>query len=437
MADVKILEKARTTMFQEDDHFFINQNNALRQISAKLVTEAVAGIVPESTDEKAGLMAAQDKKDLALLKEHHNEGILLTKTADYTGQTAVAIGNLLLNYIKTLPTGCTVKMFLNVGNVGAFVQYWNNIDDVTKMITGEWSTLDIIGIHNKDGAAYAKLILTNYNKAYESILKNDDFSAWIDLKDYIKDLSVSGRTITYTKENNITGKITVPIRAELQRSTAYAVGDIAFHDSLPSWAYLECVKAGTTAYTELVFGGVIRKQLIDDGTVMWKVRSIIQSGDVAGCIKMFAGNTIPDGYLLCDGSVISRTDYADLFAVISTIYGAGDGSTTFTLPNLIGRFIEGAATAGAYINAGLPNITGSFDFTPTSQYDVYHAGGAFYGISYNPGNGSTGFALGPLWKDISFGTSVIGFAANRLSGIYGASGTVQPNALTMLPIIKY
>lgn len=48
------------------------------------------------------------------------------------------------------------------------------------------------------------------------------------------------------------------LRPDLRRSTAYAVGDIAFHDRLPSWAYLECVQAGTTSDTELAFGGVNR-----------------------------------------------------------------------------------------------------------------------------------------------------------------------------------
>lgn len=43
------------------------------------------------------------------------------------------------------------------------------------------------------------------------------------------------------------------------------------------------------------------------------------------------------GFLLCDGSAVSRTTYADLFAVIGTTYGAGDGSTTFNVPNLKGR----------------------------------------------------------------------------------------------------
>jgi microcystin-dependent protein len=44
--------------------------------------------------------------------------------------------------------------------------------------------------------------------------------------------------------------------------------------------------------------------------------------------------TIPAGYLLCDGSAVSRTTYADLFAVIGTTFGAGDGSTTFNLPKI-------------------------------------------------------------------------------------------------------
>lgn len=56
-----------------------------------------------------------------------------------------------------------------------------------------------------------------------------------------------------------------------------------------------------------------------------------------GTILEFAGDTPPTGYLLCDGSAVSRTTYSDLFNVIGTTYGTGDGSTTFNLPNLKGR----------------------------------------------------------------------------------------------------
>jgi microcystin-dependent protein len=58
---------------------------------------------------------------------------------------------------------------------------------------------------------------------------------------------------------------------------------------------------------------------------------------------MFAGYTVPDNFLVCDGSAVSRTTYADLFDVIGTVYGAGDGSTTFNLPDLSGRVAVGAS----------------------------------------------------------------------------------------------
>ena len=73
------------------------------------------------------------------------------------------------------------------------------------------------------------------------------------------------------------------------------------------------------------------------------VRNLLHTvADNAGTIKMFGGITAPDGYLMCDGSAVSRTTYAALFAAIGTTYGAGDGSTTFNLPDLQGRFPLGA-----------------------------------------------------------------------------------------------
>lgn len=56
-----------------------------------------------------------------------------------------------------------------------------------------------------------------------------------------------------------------------------------------------------------------------------------------GGIMEFAGSSAPSGWLICDGSAVSRTTYADLYAVIGTTYGNGNGSTTFNLPNLTGR----------------------------------------------------------------------------------------------------
>lgn len=63
----------------------------------------------------------------------------------------------------------------------------------------------------------------------------------------------------------------------------------------------------------------------------------------AGIIQEF-GMTVPNTHLLCNGQAVSRTTYANLFAVISTTYGAGNGTTTFNVPNLLGRAAIGAGT---------------------------------------------------------------------------------------------
>jgi len=64
----------------------------------------------------------------------------------------------------------------------------------------------------------------------------------------------------------------------------------------------------------------------------------------AGCIMPYAGATAPSGFLLADGSAVSRTTYADLFAVVGETYGIGDGSLTFNLPDLNGRVAVGKST---------------------------------------------------------------------------------------------
>ncbi len=69
-----------------------------------------------------------------------------------------------------------------------------------------------------------------------------------------------------------------------------------------------------------------------------------------GTILPFSGSTIPPKFLLCDGSEISRITYSDLFNVIGTTYGSGDGSTTFNLPNLKGKVPAGLDTSQSEFN---------------------------------------------------------------------------------------
>jgi microcystin-dependent protein len=64
-----------------------------------------------------------------------------------------------------------------------------------------------------------------------------------------------------------------------------------------------------------------------------------------GSVSAYAGSSAPGGWLLCDGTAVSRTDYATLFAIIDITYGNGDGVNTFNLPNLKGRVVVGRDAA--------------------------------------------------------------------------------------------
>jgi len=82
------------------------------------------------------------------------------------------------------------------------------------------------------------------------------------------------------------------------------------------------------------------------------------TGSPAGVIMAFAGATAPTGFLACDGSAVSRTTYATLFAAISTTWGAGNGTTTFNVPDLRGMFVRGTGTnnTGSSSGAAGPSV---------------------------------------------------------------------------------
>lgn len=146
-----------------------------------------------------------------------------------------------------------------------------------------------------------------------------------------------------------------------------------------------------------------------------------------GSVIPFAGETPPEGFLLCNGQEVSRITYARLFSVIGEKWGAGDGVTTFEVPNLVGRFIEGTENnVGQMVPAGLPNITGNLGSMLTDS------GGNFSGAFFNNGKPRTRGWQGNDYDEIRN----IGFDANRSSNIYGKSDTVQPASARMLLIIK-
>ncbi len=156
-----------------------------------------------------------------------------------------------------------------------------------------------------------------------------------------------------------------------------------------------------------------------------------------GEVKPFAGATAPAGYLLCAGQTVSRTAYAGLYAVINTIYGAGDGSTTFSLPDLRDRVVAGkddmGGSSAARLDGTVPRGTlggafgGQYNTAATS---IKVAGSTTGSLTVNKGGpfadgaGNTGTNL--LYDQSSLSTSgSLGVSASG-SGTSGAFSIVQP-----------
>lgn len=79
----------------------------------------------------------------------------------------------------------------------------------------------------------------------------------------------------------------------------------------------------------------------NNGQVLASIIQLIIQGGAPGIIGFYAANAIPTGWLKCNGALVSRTTYANLFAKIGTVYGVGDGATTFALPDFRGEFLRG------------------------------------------------------------------------------------------------
>lgn len=163
-------------------------------------------------------------------------------------------------------------------------------------------------------------------------------------------------------------------------------------------------------------------------------------GVPAGFVGMFAASAPPTGWLACNGAAISRTDYAELFAAIQTIHGAGDGSTTFNLPDYRGEFVRGWDD-GRGLDAGrgfgdvqgdaIRNIYGDINFHGAGAATVLSVnfGGAFQGTtyrgSYRPGGSNTAGA--GSYDGARFDASLLVPTANEN----------RPRNVSLLYMIKY
>ena len=230
--------------------------------------------------------------------------------------------------------------------------------------------------------------------------------------------------------------------AILQRSKTYAVGDIAYHKALPSWARLECVKAGTTGAAEPTSLATVTKagQLITDGNTVWIVDDVRDGARVGDIILR---PILRDGCIKANGATVKASEYPRLLAWVQEsnmtvtaeqytqdcskyVYDAAQDK--LTLPNAVGRVLQGGETVKS-VGAGLPNIKGSFSGHLLGyQAESTHSDGAFYLTGHSERQ-----AEGGGWANMP----IFNFDASKSNPIYGSSETVQPPALSLIAQIKY
>ncbi len=150
----------------------------------------------------------------------------------------------------------------------------------------------------------------------------------------------------------------------------------------------------------------------------------------AGAITMYGGATAPGGWLLCDGAAISRTgNFADLFAIIGETYGAGDGSTTFNLPDFRGVFPKGAGTTNR--TAG-KDASGNFYAGVLGTYSQDKMQGHKHNATYL--NNTLGaISGGNVYSGVISGSPI----TDGTNGTPRTGHTTEPQSLGVNFIIKY
>ena len=242
-------------------------------------------------------------------------------------------------------------------------------------------------------------------------------------------------TITYAMKWTANAIQTVPNLSDLVSSGYPTNGDPSkgIAPTLPGAAWFHWVSQ--TLGCAIQGNGLIIDQTKTD-QLLSAMKNLGKMVVPIGTVVFYLGTTIPDGYLLCNGASLSRTEFPELFAVLGTKCGSVD-SAHFTLPDTHHRFLEGTTTlseVGQYIAAGLPNILGAGVGLATnndSEYDYSHWSGSLTPIGLAWG----GYERATDQTNRDFGTQ-FDFYASRSDAIYGASNTVQPQSMRSLVLVR-
>ena len=198
---------------------------------------------------------------------------------------------------------------------------------------------------------------------------------------------------------NSTGRLKLPVGTTAQRPGSPATGDSRWNTTLS-------------------------QQEIYNGTSWERV-----GGVPAGSIFWFGSSTVPTGYLECNGAAVSRTTYSQLFDALGTVFGSGNGSSTFNVPDLRGEFVRGWDN-GRGVDSGRNFATPQGDEFKTHQHEF----GGDDGVRTQGGYTE----LGVFSYDATSTSSGTGQRMRtKNDSTNSGSSETRPRNRALLPVIKY
>lgn len=232
-----------------------------------------------------------------------------------------------------------------------------------------------------------------------------------------------------TSEETIAGtdsaRAVTPAGLSSRIATTSAAG-LTQYASIPE---AEAGEIETKSITPKTLWKAIQKAVTD--IVKPLIKAAILAAVPIGVMVHYSGTTIPEGYLLCNGASLSRTEYPELFEVIGTKIGAVD-SAHFNIPDLHHRFLEGTTVLSevlSYIAAGLPNIQGITNA-------VAYVSPTIGGIGSGAFSGMKRWVSSVQIESQGTNASAIQMDASLSDASYGGSSTVQVAALRGLALIR-
>jgi len=328
--------------------------------------------------------------------------------ATLTNATGLPVGT----GISGLGTGVATALAVAVGSAGAFVTYNGALgtpsSGVATNLTGTASGLSIGGNAATATTATTATSATTATNATNTAITDDTTTAttvyptWVGTTSGNQPQKTTSTRLSFVPS---TGVLTAPTFSGAlsgNASTATSATSATTATNLANGAASQIPYQTGSGATSFISNGTAGQVLTSNGASAptWAAAG----GSSTGTIAMYPSATPPSGWLLCNGAAVSRSTYSALFAVTSTTFGAGDGSTTFNVPNYNDRMPIGAgssyalaATGGAstttlatgnlpsHNHTATPSLTGTPSLSASSSVtDPGHYHGMFNGNTSDP-----------------------------------------------------